>query len=96
MEGKITQSDIDFAFNVDGHQRQLIKKLLLRVEKLEQQVKSVDLADVGEYNSSLIWEAMTDENISQETYEKLGSIYNELCSSVNKNNWPIRININYV
>ena len=46
MSNKITQSEIDYAFNTDGHQKSLIKKLLLRIEELEQQVNSVDLADV--------------------------------------------------
>lgn len=56
-----------------------------------------NMDNVGKRNGSgAILKAMSDHNISQETYDTLGKIHDEICAPANKGNWPIRININYV
>jgi hypothetical protein len=65
-------------------------------EYLEQQVNSVDLADVGERNAAKIWGIMADPSINKKTYDRLAEVYNDICDPVNKGNLPIRIDVNYV
>jgi hypothetical protein len=65
-------------------------------EYLEQQVDSVDLADVGERNAAKIWGIMADPSINKKTYDRLAEVYNDICDPVNKGNLPIRIDVNYV
>ena len=62
----------------------------------EQQVKSVDLATVGERNSSKLWGIMADPSISKETFDRLCELYDEICYPINRGNYPVRIDINYV
>lgn len=63
----------------------------------EQQVRNCLKADgIKRTGSECIFKAMSDHNISQETYDMLGKLHDEICDPANKGNWPMRININYV